>query len=154
PARRPPVLAIFGGQDPGILGRDLPRECFRKHPHVVLQRTACDRNVNMQSARTRGLNVTRHLQLVEASADQEGSLDDPAERRRSHRIEIEMQEVGPMDIIAPGIPRIEVYAAQINYPQQRCQVTDNRKADYVSGGMLDRADLYPIRPWRGRSLHE
>ena len=65
-----------------------------------------------------------------------------------------MQIIGPIDIIAAGIPRVEIDAAEVHNPQQRRQVLDDGKADHVARAVLDRADLDPVGPRRRRPLHE
>ena len=42
------------------------------------------------------------------------------------RIEIKMQEVRRVRVIAARIPRIEIDTTQIDYPQQRAKVTNDR----------------------------
>ena len=39
-------------------------------------------------------------------------------------IEIEVQIVRPIDVVAARIPLIEIDAAEIDDPQQRCEVLD------------------------------
>ena len=65
-----------------------------------------------------------------------------------------MQVVGPVDVIAPRVPLVQVDAAEIDHPQQRGEVLDHGEVDDVAGCVLDGARIDPGRTRRGRALHE
>ena len=51
-----------------------------------------------------------------------------------------MQVVGPVNVVATRVPRIQIDASQVHQPQQGSQMLNHREADHVAGPMLDRAD--------------
>ena len=67
-------------------------------------------------------------------------------------IEIEVQVVRPVDIVAAGVPLIEIDAAEIDHPQQRRQVVDHREVHDFAVAVIDRADADPRRTWRAAPL--
>ena len=75
-------------------------------------------------------------------------------RRFGHRVEVEVQVVGPIDVVAARVPRVEVDAAEVDEPEQRRQVLDDREVDHAARAVRDRAGLDPRRPRRRRALHE
>ena len=70
------------------------------------------------------------------------------------RIEVEVHVVRPVHVVAARVPLVEVDAAEVDHPQERGQVLDHREVDDVARLVLDGADLDPVRPRRGRALHE
>ena len=65
-----------------------------------------------------------------------------------------MEVVGTIHVVAAGVPRVEVDAAQVDHPQQACQVLDDREIDDVPRGVLDGACANPRGARGGRALHE
>ena len=86
--------------------------------------------------------------------DHRGGLDDLRPSRAFHRIEVEVQIVGSIDIVAASVPGIEIDAAKIDHPQKRRQVADDREIDDVAGRMLDVASVYPSGTRRRRAFHK
>src|SRR5438105_11831034 len=74
--------------------------------------------------------------------------------RSGYRIKIEVKVVGPIDVVTACVPLVQVYATEINHPEQSRQILDNRKVDYVSRTMLNRAQFDPGWPRSRRTLHE
>ena len=65
-----------------------------------------------------------------------------------------MQVVRTIDIVARGVPLIQVDAAEVDHPQQRRAILNHREVDDVPRAVIDRADLDPRGPRRRRALHE
>ena len=63
--------------------------------------------------------------------DDERRLEDLSERRALAGIEIEVHVVGPVHVVTARVPLIQVDATQVDDPQQRRQVVDDRKVDDV-----------------------
>jgi len=57
-------------------------------------------------------------------------------------------------IVTPRVPRVQVDASQIDEPQQRCEILDDRKCDDVARAVRDRARLDPWRTRLRGPLHE
>src|ERR1043166_7310899 len=71
-----------------------------------------------------------------------------------YRIEVEVKIIGPVHVVAAGIPLIEIDTAEVNDPKQRTEIADGREMDDIWGGMLIRARLDPIRTGLRSTLHE
>src|SRR5205085_8395444 len=66
--------------------------------------------------------------------------------------EIEMEEVGPIGIVAARVPRVEIDAAQVDEPEQGWEVLHDREL-HEAGRVLDAADVDPLRPRLRRAFH-
>jgi hypothetical protein len=104
--------------------------------------------------RTGRLRQHGHLQRLERVADDQGGLDDFLERGAVTGVEVEMQVVGRIDVVARGVPLVQVDAPEVHHPQQRCLVLDHREVDDVAVAVIDPARLDPRRPRRRCALHE
>jgi hypothetical protein len=78
--------------------------------------------------------------------DPKSRLAHTAEVGAGYRIEIEVDVIGPIHVVASGIPGIEIDAAEIHEPQKRGKVLNDGKVDYVPGGVLDRTEPDPLGP--------
>jgi hypothetical protein len=78
---------------------------------------------------------------------------DPLEIRADHRIQIEVQEIGPVIVIAAGIPGVQIDTTQIDQPEQAGEVLGQRKLDHVAAPVNDRTDLGPVRTRPRGALH-
>jgi hypothetical protein len=54
-----------------------------------------------------------------------------------YRVQIEMQIVRLIDVVAAGIPLIQVYSAQVYNPEQRRQILNDWEVDYIVRRMAD-----------------
>ena len=84
----------------------------------------------------------------------ERGLQHALESRTGTRIEIEMEVVGAVDIVAARVPLVQIDAAEVDHPQKRRQVLDHRKVDDSARSVRYRADLDPGGTRRRRPLHE
>src|SRR5207244_6382808 len=62
--------------------------------------------------------------------------------------------IGPIDVVTARVPLVQVYATEINHPEQSRQILNDWKIDYVSRAMLNRTQFDPGRPRSRRALHE
>ena len=108
----------------------------------------------MDAAAPGRFRIRRHAQVPQRLVDGVRGLDHLREADLLAGIEVEVQVIGPIDVVAARIPFVQVDAAQIHDPEQRGQVVDHRKVDHVPGRVLDRARLDPGRPRTGCALHE
>ena len=92
-------------------------ERLGKRPDFLLHRAVHDRDVYVQPFRSRGLDQRRHLQRVEGFAHDQRRFEHPIEAGAGAGIEIEMQVVGPVDIVAARVPLVQVDAPEIDDPQ-------------------------------------
>ena len=108
----------------------------------------------MQAARAGRLHHRRHAEALQAGAHELRGLDHRGVGRLGHRVEVEVQVVGAVDVVAARVPLVQVDAAEVDDPEQRRQILHDRKVDDIAGPVLDRAELDPLRAGRGRALHE
>ena len=59
-----------------------------------------------------------HAQRGECITQDQRGLEHPVEPGAFARIEVEVEIVGPIDIVAAGVPGIEVDAAEVDDPEQ------------------------------------
>ena len=137
-----------------VLGRDQlgrarlhhARELLGERPDLLLQRAAHDRHVDVNPARSRGLRERRHAERFERLAHEQRGVAHAREAGAHHGIEIEVQVVRTIHVVAARIPLIEIDAAEVDHPEQRREILHHRKVDDASRSVLDRARLDPVRP--------
>src|SRR5262249_35590622 len=146
----PGILVVVdqhvSGRTPGdaVLGRDqlrifrfqLAREVLGECPDLLLKRPALNRDIDVDAARTSRFGVTRNLPARERSAHAERRLAHLVEAGAGNGVEIEVQIIGAVYVVAAGVPGIEIDAAEIHYPEQRSQVLHDGKVDDVARGVL------------------
>src|ERR1700678_2929079 len=130
------------------------RQRFRECPDLFLQRAALDRDVDVNSARARGFCIAGDFQGIERITNNERGFEDPFELRAFDGIEIELQKIGTVDVVAARVPGIQVDAPEIHYPHQRRHVLNDWKLDYVSGSVFNGADGNRRGAGGRRALHE
>ncbi len=133
---------------------ELHGERFGERPHRLLHRSADDRDVDVKPLRAARLDERFHLQRCECVADDTRRLAYLIEGRALPGVEIEVDIVGTIDIVTPCVPLIEVDAPQVDQPEQRGHVVDDREIDDVAGLVLDGARANPGGTRHRRPLHE
>src|SRR6266849_52953 len=149
---RPLHLSIFRGDDLGVSRLQLDRDGLRERPHFLLQRAAHDGDVHVNPFRSGRLCVGRHLQRAENVSHAQRHLSHAIEISSRSRIEVEMQNVGPVPVVTSRVPLIEIDAAEVDEPHQRRQVLYDRKVDDALV-VRNRADVDPLRARLRRALH-
>jgi hypothetical protein len=144
---------IFGGDDLGKEPLERLRQGFGERPDFFLQRAAHDRDVHVHAGRSRRLDHRRHAQTKQRVAHPQRRFAHHRERRSFDGIEVEVQIVGPVRVVAARVPLVEVDAAQVDRPQQSGGVVDDRKIDHTARAMFDRTAAQPRRAARRRTLH-
>src|SRR6185369_6466059 len=102
---------------------------FRKRPHLLLRWPALDRNVDMNSLRTRSLHEARYLQRIEPQLKKQRRFTHLLKRRIRHWIEIEMHVIRAIDVVTLCIPLVKIDATEVDYPHQRRYILNHRKVD-------------------------
>ena len=137
-----------------LLGQRL-RERLRERPHLLLQRPAHDRDVDVDALGAGRLDERRHAERLErVTHDERAARSTCANFTPGPGIEIEMQVVGAIDVVAARVPLIEIDAAEVDDPEQRREVLHHREVDHVPRLVLDRAGLDPLGMRLGDALHE
>ena len=133
--------------------RQLLRQRFRERPDILLHRTAHDRDVDVDAFRARRLGISRHAQRGQGLVHNARGLEDliPA---GGAGIQVEVQVIWPIDIIAFRIPLIEIDASEIDHPEQGGEIVNDRKVDDVARVVLDPASANPVGARHWRTLHE
>src|SRR5258705_5607718 len=129
-------------------------EVLRERPDFLLQRSAPNRNIDVDSLRARRFRVGGHTEAFETASHEQRGFPDLRERGSGRRIEIEMQIVGAIVVVAPRVPGVQIDATQVHHPQERRKVLDDGKIDGVSGPVENATGLDPVRAGRLRALHE
>ena len=65
-----------------------------------------------------------------------------------------MKIIRPIDIVTARVPLIQIDATEIDDPQERRQILNDRKIDDVARPMFNRTNLDPCRARRRRALHK
>ena len=106
----------------------------------------------MDAFRPRSFRVAFHPQIGKSIADLERRVQHLCEGRARDRVQVKVQIVGTVHIIAFGIPLIQIDASQVDDPQEAGEIVDDREVDDVAGAMFDGAYVYPVRfTRRGRA---
>ena len=105
----------------GCAARERLRERLGERPHLLLRRAAHDRHVDVDALGAGRLRVARHAERRRApSRTTQRRLAAPARRSAArHGIEVEVQVVGPVDVVAARVPLVQVDAAEVDDPEQR-----------------------------------
>src|SRR5262249_26157978 len=120
----------------------------------LLQRTADYRYVDMHASGSAGFHEWLHLQTLERVADDQRGFANVIEGCTRAGVQIEMNVVRTIDVIAARVPLIQVDASEIDYPEQRWHVVDDRKVNDIAGTVRDRTRANPFRTRDGGALHE
>ena len=68
---------------------------------------------------------------------EERRLADSGKVRPRYRVEIEMQIVRLIYVVAAGVPLIQIYAAQIHNPKQGRHILNDWEVNYIMRRMAD-----------------
>ena len=66
----------------------------------------------------RGLHEWHHAERLKRVTDRQGGSEDLGKAGTRHRIEIEVQVVGAVDVVTASVPLIEVDAAEVDDPEE------------------------------------
>ena len=75
------------------------------------------------------LREALEAERVEHLLDEQRDLDRLGEPDVGGRVEVEEHEVGPVGLVDPRVPRVQVDAAHVHHPEQRELVVDERRVD-------------------------
>src|SRR5580692_2272380 len=114
---------------------DLMTDRFSDTPYFVLCRPDFDGDVDVHARTARRFDVWLHAEAFQYVAHDERALAHDRERRAFHRIHVEMNVQRAVGIVAQRVPGIEVDATEIDQPEQRRAVVDDRKIDDVTRPM-------------------
>ena len=110
---------IADGHELRVSRGQLGRQRLRKGMDDVLKRAAFQRDVHVEPTRACGLHIRLHAERRQRIAHDQPALACLFECRALTWVEIEMQIVRPVYIVAAGVPLIEIDAPEVDQPQQR-----------------------------------
>src|SRR5688572_7823039 len=124
--------AVFGGDQRGAQLRHVLRELLREAPDLFLRRAANDADVDVDAFRAGGLRERLHAEAFERGAHEKRSLAHRLERRAWNRVEVEVQVIRTIDVVATRVPLIQVDASQVHEPEQRGEILHHWKVNDVA----------------------
>ena len=148
----PLLLPPLAGRERGRAPLDLARERERRRGAPRRSSSAA------RSARTRGCrasprsSASRRARVAEHLARPRAPPRGSAPTRRRHRVEVDAQLVGVLEIAGADRVRVQVDAAEVHHPGELRGVADH---DLLGGAARGEAQLHhldPRRPRRGRAL--
>src|SRR5579864_2718665 len=91
---------------------------LREAPNLFLNGPAFDRDVDVNAVRAGRLRVGGYADLGKSVANGNRGFADARKRRRAaravlDRVEIEVQDVRPVDVVAVRVPGVEIDAAEV-----------------------------------------
>src|SRR5207249_1438786 len=112
------------------------------------------RDVEVQPFGAAGLDITVRSHSLQHVPNNEGSPKSVTELRAGSRIEVEVEVVRLVYVVAAGVPLVQIDAAEVHYPEQGRDVIDDGEVDHVGRCVLHGADVEPFRVVRGRVFHK
>jgi len=116
---------------------DLLREGLREPAHVREQQLGLDRRQDVETGRARGLRVARQPELVEYLTDDERDCQHVVPLVVRRRVQVDQHVVGPLDVVDPRVPRVELDAAEVDDPRERGRVVDDGEDGRVAAREAD-----------------
>jgi len=148
----PLLLPPLGGGDLGSPSLHLPREGDRGPAHLGVGPAPLDPAVDVEAPRAGGLRPAREAVVFQHLPCDQGNLADLGPGDGRHRVEVDPELVGVVEVVRPHRVRVEVDAAQIDDPEQLCRVPDHDLLGGAAGGEAQLDGLDPFRPRLGRAL--
>ena len=105
---------------------DLAGDRLSGQTHLRERPPRGDTRVDVESAGARRLGPRRQPVLFENLPHQQGDVDDLLPGHPGHRVEVDAQFIGVIQIRRPDRMRIEVDAAQVHRPHQSGSIGDHR----------------------------
>ena len=130
----------------GVGLRDRPTAGAHERPHLpVGVGPSLHGQVDPESGGSRGLRIRGQPQLIEDDLDVAGDGQDVLVRVRLERVEVEEQVVGVRDVLAAGVQRMHLDAAEVRDVEQRRGVVDHQVVDPAALRVV-RVDLHSDAP--------
>ena len=92
----------------------------------------------------RGLREARQAELVHDVLHDQRDLPHVAPRVALARVEVDQEVVGPVDVVHPRGPRVQVDAAEVDDPGERRRLVADREVGRAPGRELDVHGLEPV----------
>ena len=133
---------------------DLARQRQRGTADLVERPAPLDAHVDVHAARPRRLRPADEAEVVQRRVDDAGDLADLRPLDAGHRIEIDAQLVGMIEIVGAHRMRVQLEAGEIGHPHERRGVARHDLLRAAARRKAQRHDLDPGRPRSGRPLLE
>ena len=141
----------------GQLGRPvlhLARHRLGGQPHVAVGPVRLDPGVDVEAARAGGLRPRGEPVVLQHLLGHQGDLDDLPPVDAGHRVEVDAQLVGVVEVLGQHRMRVEVDAAEVDHPGQRGGVADHHLLGRAARGVVQLRHLDPVGPARRCPLLE
>ena len=135
----------------GQLGRaslHLARDGLRGQPHLAKRPVRSDARVDVEAARPGRLRPRGQPVVLEHLAGHQRDVDDLPPGHPGHRVEVDAQFVGMVEVVGEHRMRVEVDAAQVDRPGQAGRVMDD---GLFGRGAATRSAVRRRRPSRAAS---
>ena len=112
----------------GQLGRaslDFPRHRLGGQPHLPKRPARHDARIDVEAARPRRLRPRGQPVVLEHLAGHLRDVEDLPPRHAGHRVEVDAEFVGVVEVVGEHRMRVEVDAAQVDRPRQAGRVVDD-----------------------------
>ena len=133
---------------------DLARDGLGSQPDLGEPPARRDAGIDVKAPRPRSFRPRDQAVVLQHLAGHQRDVDDPPPRDPGHRVQIDPQFVGVVEVAGEHRVRIEVDAAQVDRPRQPGGVMDDRFGGRGAGRVAQLGDVHPVRPFRGRPLLE
>ena len=124
---------------------DLARERQRGASHLVERPAPLDAHVDVHAARARRLRPADEAEVVERRAHDAGDLADLRPLDAGHRIEIDAQFVGMIEIVGAHRMRVQLEAGEVRHPGERGGIARHDFLRAAAGREAQRHDVDPRR---------
>ena len=104
---------------PGHAPLDFARQRQRGATHLVERPAPLDAHVDVHAARARGLRPAHQAEVLERRPDHAGDLANLRPLHAGHRIEIDAQLVGMVEVVGANRVRVQFEAGEVGHPHER-----------------------------------
>ena len=119
---------------------DFLGERFGKRPHLFLQGPADDRHINVNAARAACLRIASDVPFLQRIAHDQRGFQNMLELGAGRGVEIEVEVIRPVDVVAARVPGIQIDTAEVDDPKEAGKIVNHGKVDHIRGGMGDGTD--------------
>ena len=122
-------LRPLGRDQPAVRPRQRRRDDRRELARLLVRVPPLDRDEHVHPVAAARLREPDEPERVEDLLDEQRDLDHLREAGIGGRVEVEEDEVGPVGLVDPRVPRVQVDTAHVHHPEQRELVVDERRLD-------------------------
>ena len=133
---------------------DVARQRQRSAPHLVEAPAARDPHQHVQAARAGGLRPAGEPEVGQRLVDDARDLPDLRPLDARHRVEVDAQLVGMLEVVGAHRVRVQLEAGEVGHPGEVGRMARHDLVGAAAGREADRGDLEPLGPLGRRALLE